>query len=304
MVDSLIQTGFSEITQERVVYNGSDPWFIELAITGKCNFSCHYCNRFEANTDLSMLNSYFNSIGKARRIHITGGEPYLHNEFDHIVASCMQKTDALSISTNGSQPISKYLDTPADCFHISLDDYDLDVLVSRGYKEPNKVIDNIKTLSHSGKKVLIGMFLDSRNVSRANAIIDFILDLGVTDIKISTSLRLERKSFTLAIKENYLNYPTLNYRLNNFKNNLGMRGYLTSNKCYLLKSDVSIIGNYHYPCLVYGREKGTALGNLDDINVLEQRAAFQRSHNPLDDKICKNYCMDFKCDFNNYASTL
>lgn len=32
-------TGFSEITDRRLSYEGNQPWFLELAITGKCNFS-------------------------------------------------------------------------------------------------------------------------------------------------------------------------------------------------------------------------------------------------------------------------
>jgi hypothetical protein len=51
----MVNTGFPEIKIERLNYNGTIPWFIEVAITGNCNFNCKYCNRFCEDINLETL---------------------------------------------------------------------------------------------------------------------------------------------------------------------------------------------------------------------------------------------------------
>ena len=285
-------TGFSEITEERAMYHGDDPWFIEIAITGKCNFSCSYCNRFFCVCDKEAIEKYFSTFNRCRHIQITGGEPTLHADFIGIMRLCKAKSDKVGLSTNGSADIDLYKQCGADMFSISIDDYDLDILSGRGYKNPSKIISNIKELSKN-TYVNIGLVIDSKNKDRIEDIIDFILKLGVDDIKLSTSTKDEAiPVFT----KSYPAYPILNYRVENFKNGHQMRGW-PGKKCKIAENDVTIVGNHHYPCLVYFREGGKAIGAIID-DARKQRNAWVILHNPKDDTICKKYCMDFKCEFN------
>jgi len=284
-------TGFSEITTERLYYNGSDPWYMEIAITGRCNFSCKYCNRFNNDIDLAKLSSFIQN-NQFKHIQITGGEPTVHNQFFEIMNLCRNKTKKLGLSTNGTFGIDNYLKSQADMFSVSLDDYDMDILKNRGYNSPEKIVDTIKQLVKY-KYVNIGLVIDSLNIDRIESIVDFILSLGVNDIKLSTSTK---DQLIPKFKKDYIKYPILNYRVQNFKDGKQMRGNACK-KCYIASSDVTIVGDSHYPCLTYFREKGTAIGKVNN-DLMKDRIVWMNEHDCSKDDICQKYCMDFKCEFN------
>lgn len=286
------ETGFTEITPERAAYCGDAPWFVEIALTGKCNFSCSYCNRFTSEVRKQDLFAYFETFRACRHIQLTGGEPTLHSEFDEIMAACKRKAVRVGLSTNGTARLNRYLACGADMFSISLDDYDMGILAARGYRNPDLVIDTIRTLAKT-TYVNVGMVIDSLNAGRAEEIIDFILSLGVADIKLSTSTKDE---LIPEFKGNYVAFPILNYRVKNFQDGHQMRGW-PGKSCRIAKNDVTVVGSHHYPCLVYFREGGSAIGKITE-NVKEQRDMWSRSHRPQEDAICCKYCMDFKCEFN------
>lgn len=285
-------TGFSEITPERLHYKGTDPWFIEVAITGLCNFSCKYCNRFSDQIDVKKLTSYFETFGKAKHIQVTGGEPTMHPDFEYIMRLCRNKSLKIGLSTNGSGNIEKYINSCVDMFSISLDDYDCNILRQRGYKNPEHVIETIRYLSKSNY-VNVGLVIDSINIDRIEYIIDFIISLGVADIKLSTSTKDERIPF---FTKEYKKFPILNYRVENFKKGHQMRGW-PGEMCKIAENDITIVGGNHYPCLVYFREGGKPIGRLEG-NIMGQRQDWVKTHKPKNDEICKKYCMDFKCEFN------
>lgn len=288
----MLNTGFSEITEDRVNYNGKDPWYMEIAITGKCNFSCKYCNRFSGDIALGKLTSFLRSNNKLRHIQITGGEPTIHKDFKEIVNLCRENSIRVGLSTNGSDTIESYKSLPIDMFSISLDDYDLNILRDRGYQNPEHIIDVIKELSKI-RYVNIGLIIDNLNFERIEGIIDYILNLGVNDIKLSVSSKCDlMPSFT----KEYNDYPILNYRVENFKKNKQMRGRPTK-RCHIMKNDITIVGDKHYPCLVYFREHGEPIGMFNG-NMIEDRIKWSNEHDCCKDLICSKYCMDFKCDFN------
>jgi len=288
----MVDTGFSEITEERLNYSGSDPWYCEIAITGKCNFSCRYCNRFHSDLNVDLLESFL--TGKVlRHIQVTGGEPTLHPDFKRIMALCRKHCVRLGLSTNGSDSVDTYLSTGTDMFSISLDDYDHDTLLYRGYQNPAHV-ERVITELASQRYVNVGLVIDSLNVGRIERIIDHILSLGVQDIKLSSSTKDELlPKFT----GDYSKYPILSYRTERFNQGKQMRGGPPP-KCSISVNDITIVGDSHYPCLVYFREKGKAIGKLSAASMGE-RKLWSESHDSTTDPICSKYCMDFKCEFNN-----
>jgi MoaA/NifB/PqqE/SkfB family radical SAM enzyme len=297
---SMLNTGFSEITEERLNYQSNNPWYLEVAITGSCNFNCKYCNRFSSNLNISSFNSWLNSQPQLHHIQITGGEPTIHPQFNQIINSCKPKTKILGLSTNGSWPINDYLNLPVDMFSISFDDYDLNILKSRGYKNPEHILNVIKSLAQS-KYVNVGLVVDELNVDRIENIIDFLLNLNISDIKLSISTK--SPNIIPIFTKSYDQYPILNYRVNNFNNKKPMRGY-PAKYCHITKNDVTIVGENHYPCLVYFREKGQPIGNISDPNMMKQREDWSNNHNCHLDPICSKFCMDFKCDFNHAKNRL
>jgi len=291
----LKNTGFSEIKEERLYYKGDDPWYIEVALTGSCNFNCKYCNRFSETVDYKKIKTFFHSFSSCKHVQITGGEPTLHKNFEDIIYLCREKSNTIGLSTNGTYGLQNYLKLPIDMFSISLDDYNIDVLIERGYKNPVSIIKTIRELSKY-RYVNVGVVIDSINISRINDIIKYIIDLGVDDIKLSTSTH---DDVIPKIIGDFSSYPILNYRVNNFNNNNNMRGF-PAKKCYIIQNDITIVGDKHYPCLVYFREKGKEIGQIDD-NIIKTRKDFFKEFNPQEDPICQKYCMDFKCEFNESA---
>lgn len=290
------KTGFSEITIERLTFNNSGFWFCEIAITGLCNFACEYCNKITSHIDLKQITKFIeDNKNTLRHIQLTGGEPTLYPQLVYLCNFIKEKNIKLGLSTNGSADFDLYTKLNVDLFSISLDDYDVEILKRRGYRKPSKIINNIKLLSKE-HYINVGLVIDSLNCSRIENIIEYILSLDANDIKLSVSTKDE---VVPIFNKEYLNYPILNYRVNRFKQGKNMRGIENEdfNKCGLMRSDISIVENKHYPCLVYARENGNAIGLLDD-DIKKQREDWYETHQPNLDPICKKYCMDFKCEFN------
>ena len=290
-------TGFSEINTERLKFKGPGFWYCEVALTGQCNFNCKYCNRFRAEVDPYIFGKFiYQYKDTLRHVQITGGEPTLYPSIFSVVDFIKNKGIRCGLSTNGSAPLSFYKLLKADMYSISLDDYDFNILEGRGYKDPSLIVDNIKELSKSNY-VNVGLVVDSLNYNRLEEIIDFILSLGVSDIKISINTKDEITP--IFSDRDYSKYPILDYRIKRFRKSLPMRGIPKGDnfKCELSKNDISIIGDEHYPCLVYAREGGKPIGTLNN-NVYNDRLSWYNNHVPQKDNICKKYCMDFKCEFN------
>lgn len=99
------------------VYGKRYPQLLHIELTGACNFSCSHCYK-RATHDGSyidvdfLINKVCDSVkGLIPILHLTGGEPTLHKDFEQIVN--MLKDDfILQLSTNGSNilryPISLF----------------------------------------------------------------------------------------------------------------------------------------------------------------------------------------------------
>jgi len=289
----MINTGFSEINEDRLHYSGDDPWYMEVAITGKCNFSCKYCNRFSSDVNIDELEKWLESVPQLHHIQITGGEPTTHPEFKRIVSILRKHTKVLGLSTNGSASIGLYMDIPIDMFSLSFDDCDYGILSRRGYKNPAHVEWVIIQLAKV-RYVNVGLVIDELNVDRIQFIIDYILAMGVNDIKLSVSSHA--LSVMPKFQDSYAGYPILSYRVKNFNMGKPMRGFPTAH-CGIMKNDITIVGDSHYPCLVYFREHGKPIGKIGK-EMLNERKAWCEGNDCTTNPICSKFCMDFKCDFN------
>lgn len=297
----LENTGFSEITQERLNFKNGF-WYCELAVTGNCNFSCTYCNKLKSFIDYNEIISFIDKYSNLRHVQITGGEPYLYPKLRNLCEFIKSKNIKIGLSTNGSANLYFYQSLPIDMFSISLDDYDEKILLCHGYHNVQTIINNISQLSKS-HYVNIGLVIDHLNVDRISEIIDFILFLGVHDIKLSVSTK--DQVTPIFDDKDYSKYPILNYRIERFRQGINMRGILESDnfKCHLSQNDISIVGRNHYPCLVYAREGGSPIGLLKN-DVMSDRQNWFKNHIPKLDPICKKFCMDFKCAYNRSANLL
>jgi len=91
-------------------YKGVSPTFLILDVTEKCNCRCIMCNIWKITNpkDLSVDNLYKSfedrELKGIKNVNITGGEVFLRDDLNSIVAVLVQqlpKLEAISISTNG-----------------------------------------------------------------------------------------------------------------------------------------------------------------------------------------------------------
>jgi hypothetical protein len=92
----------------------------------------------------------------------------------------------------------------------------------------------------------------------------------------------------------------LTYRFNNIKNSISVRGLsdFDSQRCYLTMDDSAVVGDYHYPCIIYLREGGKPIGKVS-LSMRKERVEWSNNHNSFEDPICKNNCLDVCRDYSN-----
>jgi len=292
----------------------SPLWRCELILTEKCNFKCPYCRR--VGETISFKNAMktiklWASEG-LKNIRFSGGEPTLYNRVDELV-KCAKKLgiNRIALSTNGSVKYEyyKYLyECGVNDFSISLDACCASTgeIMSGIRGNWKRVTENIKRISRL-VYTTVGIVINEDNFDQCVGTICFADTLGVSDIRIIPSSQYN-KLLTIAsqIPRRILKkYPILRYRINNIKMNRNVRGlrFSDSNKCSLVLDDMAVMGNYHFPCIIYLREGGNAIGRIGK-DVRNQRKIWYDNHDTFKDEICKRNCLDVCIDYNNRVESL
>ncbi len=311
--DKLHSIGFYTLEDERAANCSHETplWRCELLVTSRCNFNCPYCRKRDFY-DLSreeaweVLNLWITN--GLRNVRFSGGEPTLWSHLRDAVGLCdMYGVERIAISTNGSADLEVYLDlidAGVNDFSISLDA----CCVSAGKAMAgidnatvwDKVVSNIRKLSH-WTYVTVGVVFTEDNVHDAEEIIEFAHNLGVADIRIIPAAQVSKQLPLLTIDPEILVcHPILNYRIGNIQKGRPIRGIskTDNDQCPLVLDDMAAENGYHYPCIIYLRERGAPIGKLGD-NVRQERLEWFNNHNCLDDPICCENCLDVCVDYNN-----
>jgi len=292
----------------------------EMIITEYCNFSCPYCrglgdevygNRkfkqlslgeIKHNIDLWCENSPLENI------RFSGGEPTLHKDIIEIVRYSKQKgISRIALSTNGSNKTDLYkqlINAGVNDFSISLDAccaIDGDKMAGNISGSWDIVVNNIRILSKL-TYVTVGVVLTPTNIDNTLETIRFAHLLGVNDIRIISSAQWNEPIPRLNEIEIDIRkaHPILDYRIKHFAIGRNVRGIQNTDttKCALVLDDSVIAGDYHYPCVIYMREKGKAIGKVSN-KMREERFNWFAEHNTFIDDICRNNCLDVCIDYNN-----
>lgn len=321
---SLEKIGFYTLSDERVRGASVDSQMMrgEIIITEYCNFSCPYCrglkpeifgDRAQKQLSLQEVKNIIdlwssNASGKPiKNIRFSGGEPTLHKNIREIVAYAKAKgVERIAISTNGASPTQLYYDLielGVNDFSISLDACCSEVgdKMAGGVKGAfAKVAANIKAIS-ARTYVTVGVVMTPENISGLIETIVFADSLGVSDIRIISAAQWNKALPDLdKIPSGILaKYPILRYRVAHFRDGVNVRGISDedSKRCGLALDDSVIAGDYHFPCVIYMREGGAAIGRVGP-EMRKDRQAWSLSHNCHADKICKNNCLDVCVDYN------
>lgn len=313
----LEEIGFYTLSDHRVkqVSAESPMWRCELIVTDKCNFNCVYCRGLRDDCcgvlSLSKIKNVLDlwAEKELKNVRFSGGEPSTHPDILKIIDYAKSlNVERIAISTNGSADISLYekmIEKGANDFSISLDGccaLDIDKMAkAKGKSFGNKVINNIKKLSEL-TYVTVGVVVTNDNYNDLDKIIEFAHDLGVADIRIISAAQENMLLETAQkVSQDILDcHPILKYRINNILKKRNVRGLKEEDchHCHLMMDDCVIAGNYHFPCVIYMREKGDPIGKVGP-NMRQERIDWIKKHDIHKDTICKNNCLDVCIDYNN-----
>jgi MoaA/NifB/PqqE/SkfB family radical SAM enzyme len=288
----------------------------ELIVTDRCNFSCPYCRGIKSELKGDMPFRTASNIiqgwidHRLKNIRFSGGEPTLYPHLFSLVDMCREGgIKRIALSTNGSASLRMYgnlIEAGVNDFSISLDACCSSTgSVMAGRKDAwEDVLKAIKFIS-SQTYTTVGVVLTEKNLPELANIVSLAEKLGVQDIRIIPAAQVSKQLSEVENLDKYLHekFPILAYRLNNAFNGRNVRGLTERDnpKCPLVLDDMAIVGKYHFPCIIYLREQGEPIGNVDtrmDI-MRSQRASWWQNHNCYEDRICRENCLDVCVDYNN-----
>lgn len=170
-----------------------------------------------------------------------------------------------------------------------------------------KLTDNIRNIAKE-TYVTVGVVLTRDNIAELFRIIEFASDdLGVDDIRIISAAQWNHPLYAVYnLPTRFLaRHPILRYRINNLSSGRGVRGIKPgdSHSCSLVLDDMAVLNGYHFPCIIYLRERGQPIGRLG-AKVRAERLAWYEQHDTQADPICQYNCLDVCVDYNNRASEL
>lgn len=318
----LEKIGFYTLTDERVKNTSETSQMkrCELIITEYCNFNCPYCrglakeiygDRKIKELSLKEIKNYIDlwcENEPLENIRFSGGEPTLHRDIREIVSYAKEKgISRIAISTNGSNKIELYeelIELGVNDFSISLDACcaeDGDKMAGDKKGSWSVVTTNIELISKL-TYVTVGVVLTPENIDKTIETIKFADSLGVSDIRIISAAQYNEPIPGLNNVPDYIKdkYPILNYRINHFAEGVNVRGIRKedSRKCAIVLDDSIIAGDYHFPCVIYMREKGNPVGKVSE-NMRQERKEWHDNHDCYKDDICRKNCLDVCRDYNN-----
>lgn len=300
--------GFYTLNDERAkTASVNSPLFrCELILTSRCNFRCPYCRSVGGN-DMPMqqasdtVNMWADD--GLKNIRFSGGEPTLYDGINQLVILARNRgVKRIALSTNGSALPDKYkslLDDGVNDFSISLDACcaeDGDKMAGGRKGAFDTVVKNIEWLAKT-TYVTVGVVLTETNLKRTEDIINFADALGVSDIRVIPAAQHGTALPRIKVADSVLKkYPILKYREHNLNIGRGVRG-TSEKRCGLALDDMAVMGDEHFPCIIYMREGGKAIGKVSK-SMRKERESWSMNTDCTKDEICSKNCLDVCVDYN------
>lgn len=309
-MSDLKNIGFYTLSDKRCqnASSTSPLWRAELILSGKCNFKCAYC-RSVGGPDLPLEQAKNTvrlwALEGLKNIRFSGGEPTLYKGLnDLVVLAKMSGIERIALSTNGSANMTLYrrlFESGVTDFSISLDACcaeDGDHMAGDRKGSFRRVIESIKELSKL-TYVTVGVVLTPDNVGQTEKIVEYANSLGVSDIRVIPAAQNGQYLPPLKLSEEILaKYPILRYRADNIASGNPVRGLNGgTSKCGLVLDDMAVMGDSHYPCIIYMREGGAPIGKVSP-SMRAERKAWYESHDSYADPICYAQCLDVCVEYN------
>lgn len=311
----LSRIGFYTLSDERAKnISGTSPMTRgEILVTDRCNYSCLYCRGLEAKGDIDFgvavqtLVTWGND--HLQNVRFSGGEPTMYKRLGDLVEiSKSLGVKRIAISTNGSRPwkvYEKLLQQGVNDFSVSLDaccSADAQKM-SGGIDRWDRLTSNLRKMSERCYTT-VGIVLTKDNKEKAEQTVAFAHSLGIADIRIIPAAQEARALSKLNIPDEILEaHPILAYRIDRAHHGEIIRGASNVPKCHLVKDDSAVSGKYHYPCVIYLRERGHPIGEVSQ-HMRQERMRWFEEHNPSTDPICSKNCLDVCIEFNQKCDLL
>lgn len=310
---SLEQIGFYTLSDRRArnVSATSPLMRCELILTDACNFRCGYCRKLEDGGSLPLDKAKETvtlwAAEGLRNVRFSGGEPTVYRGLEELVRFTKALgVERIAISTNGSASLSYYkrlIDAGVNDLSISLDAccaaYGDQIAGVEGSWE--RVVQNIRDLSKL-TYVTLGIVVTEQTVGQLLETIEFAASLGPADIRIISAAQFnELLAAAMELPQDILDrFPILRYRIENLKQGRNVRGFreTDSRRCGLVLDDMAVNGGKHFPCIIYMRENGKAIGPVGP-NMRKEREEWYQTHDTHKDPICRKNCLDVCIDHNN-----
>jgi molybdenum cofactor biosynthesis enzyme MoaA len=295
----------------------SPMWRCELILTDACNFKCPYCRDMRSDCagtkpfDVAMNTLELWCKDGLKNVRFSGGEPTLYEGLDDLVSYAKANgVERIAISTNGSAKLDYYkhlINLGVNDLSISLD------ACCSSFGDEMAGVEGAWDILAANLKVLakltyvtVGVVLTEETIDTVPDIVKFAHELEVSDIRVISSAQFDEtvEGFSKIDSKFYETRPILKYRVENHENGRGIRGLQDSdtNKCHLVKDDSAIAGDFHFPCIIYFREQGKAIGKVGP-DMRKERHEWFSKHNSHADPICKQNCLDVCIDYNNKAES-
>jgi hypothetical protein len=307
----LEEIGFYTLSDARAASaSASSPlWRCELILTGRCNFRCPYCRQvggadIPAAQAQRVLRLWM--ADGLRNIRFSGGEPTIYPNLADLVRRARDGgVRRIAISTNGSasrECYSQLLDAGVNDVSVSLDACcaeDGDRMAGGVKGAWFRVMDNLRWLS-ARTYVTAGVVLTADNTETLPRTIAVAHEAGVADIRIIPAAQVGRH-LPATVPDDVLGcHPILRYRIGNVQTGRPVRGLgaADARRCGLVLDDMAVMGEHHYPCIIYMREGGAPIGTVGP-RMRQERLTWARNHDTHKDPICRRNCLDVCVDYNN-----
>jgi len=243
-----------------------------------------------------------------KNVRFSGGEPTLYKDLSYLVELCRDGgVERIAVSTNGSMPFGYYkelIDSGVNDFSISLDSgcCAISEKLTGGIQGSfDRVTANIQKLSEL-TYVTVGMVFTEDNIDTCLKDVEFVYSLGVADIRVIPAAQFNQALEKLKglPQEIRADCPILDYRIRHIEEGRHVRGIREGDNhyCPLVLDDMAIAGQWHFPCIIYLREGGNPIGEINE-NMRGERLRWYLTHNCYEDEICRKNCLDVCIDFNN-----
>lgn len=267
-----------------------------------------------------------------RHLHFTGGEASLVPGFVELVRRAKQAgVERLSVTTNGTLPPARYLEFIAaglDEVRVSLDAEEpgLGAALTGRKAAWARAVETVRVLGAARASsvpffLIVNSVVGRENRARLVELVTFLLSLGVDDLKLITNVdekdslgdfpeaaRVKEGLDALLAKAPANAFPLLRRKLTTVfaPDAIGLTQVAPHDdwRCFIPLTERTVDATSYYPCSVYLREGGAALGPLSDApEAQRQRSArFVKEGRCLEDPICQRYCLHCTRAYNEAAN--